>query len=55
MRRLQDLLKRFRRDESGSFLVIFALLAIVLIATSGAVVDFTYTQTARSRARSMPG
>ena len=51
MRRLQDLLKRFRRDESGSFLVIFALLAIVLIATSGAVVDFTYTQTARSRAQ----
>ena len=51
MRRLQDLLKRFRRDESGAFAVIFALLAIVLIATSGAVVDFTYTQTARSRAQ----
>ena len=41
MRRFTDLLKRFRRDESGAFLVIFALLAIVLIATSGAVVDFT--------------
>jgi Flp pilus assembly protein TadG len=51
MRRFTDLLKRFRRDESGAFLVIFALLAIVLIATSGAVVDFTYTQTARSRAQ----
>ena len=35
MRRFTDLLKRFRRDESGAFLVIFALLAIVLIATSG--------------------
>lgn len=51
MRRFTDLLKRFRRDESGAFAVIFALLAIVLIATSGAVVDFTYTQTARSRAQ----
>ena len=51
MRRLQDLLKRFRRDESGAFLVIFAVLALVLLATSGAVVDFTYMQTARSRAQ----
>lgn len=51
MRRFTELLKRFRRDESGAFLVIFALIAIVLIATSGAVVDFTYTQTARSRAQ----
>ena len=51
MRRLTDLLKRFRRDESGAFAVIFGLLAIVLIAVSGAVVDFTYTQTARSRAQ----
>jgi Flp pilus assembly protein TadG len=51
MRRLPDLLKRFRRDESGAFLVIFAVIALVLIATSGAVVDFTYVQTARSRAQ----
>jgi Flp pilus assembly protein TadG len=51
MRRLQDLLMRVRHDESGSFLVIFGLLAIVLIATSGAVVDFTYAQTSRSRAQ----
>jgi Flp pilus assembly protein TadG len=51
MRRFTDLLQRFRRDESGAFLVIFAIIAIVLIATSGAVVDFTYTQTARSRAQ----
>jgi len=40
MRRLTDLLKRFRRDESGAFAVIFGLLAIVLIAVSGVVVDF---------------
>ena len=51
MRRLSDLLQRFRRDESGAFMVIFALLAVVLIAVSGAVVDFTYTETARSRAQ----
>ena len=51
MRRLTDLLKRFRRDESGAFLVLFAVIALVLIATSGAVVDFTYLQTARSRAQ----
>ena len=51
MRRFSDLLKRFRRDESGAFLVLFAVIALVLIATSGAVVDFTYIQTARSRAQ----
>lgn len=51
MRRLPELLKRFHRDERGAFLVIFAVIALVLIATSGAVVDFTYMQTARSRAQ----
>ena len=51
MRRFTDLLKRFRRDESGAFLVLFAVIALVLVATSGAVVDFTYMQTARSRAQ----
>ena len=30
-------------------MVLFAVLAIVLIAVSGSVVDFTYTQTARTR------
>ena len=51
MRSFSDLLQRFGRDERGAFLVIFAILAIVLVAVSGAVVDFTYTQTARSRAQ----
>jgi Flp pilus assembly protein TadG len=46
-----DLLKRFRRDDRGVFAVFFALIAIVLIAASGAVVDFTYMQTARSQAQ----
>ncbi len=51
MQRIVDLLARFRRDERGVFMVIFAVLAMVLIATSGAVVDFTYTQQARTRAQ----
>lgn len=46
-----DLLIRFRKDERGVFLVIFALLAIVIIAASGAVVDFTRVQQARTRAQ----
>jgi Flp pilus assembly protein TadG len=45
------LIKRFRTDERGVFLVIFALLALVLIATSGAVVDFSRVQQARTRAQ----
>jgi Flp pilus assembly protein TadG len=46
-----DQIIRFRKDERGVFLVIFALLALVLIATSGAVVDFTRVQQARTRAQ----
>ena len=46
-----DQIIRFRNDERGVFLVIFALLALVLIATSGAVVDFTRVQQARTRAQ----
>lgn len=46
-----DLLIRFRKDERGVFLVIFGILAIVLIATSGMVVDFTRVQQARTRAQ----
>jgi Flp pilus assembly protein TadG len=51
MQRLTELLSRFRKDENGAFMVLFAVLAIVLIAVSGSVVDFTYTQTARTRAQ----
>jgi Flp pilus assembly protein TadG len=46
-----DQIIRFRKDERGVFLVIFALLALVLIATSGAVVDFSRVQQARTRAQ----
>ena len=48
MRRLISLLDRFRRDEGGAFAMIFAMLAIVLIATAGAAVDFTELQQSRN-------
>lgn len=51
MRGFLSLLKRFRSDERGAFLVIFGILAIVLIATSGAVVDYTAIEQARTRAQ----
>ena len=51
MKSLFALIKRFQRDESGVFAIFFALIAIVLIATSGAVVDFAAMQTARSQAQ----
>ncbi|MDB5589166.1 MAG: pilus assembly protein [Devosia sp.] len=51
MGRLVNLLKQFRSDERGVFGVIFALTAIVLIALSGAVVDFVTVEQARNRAQ----
>ena len=51
LHRFKGLLKRFQRDERGAFLVLFGVLAIVLIATSGAVVDFTQIEQARTRAQ----
>jgi Flp pilus assembly pilin Flp len=51
LQRFKTLLKRFQRDERGAFLVLFGVLAIVLIATSGAVVDYTQIEQARTRAQ----
>jgi Flp pilus assembly protein TadG len=51
MKRLVDSLRRFRKDERGVFMVLFAVLALVLIATSGAVVDFTSVEQSRTRAQ----
>ncbi|WP_424981989.1 hypothetical protein [Maritalea sp. S77] len=48
---LAKLLKRFHRDESGAFAVIFGVMAIVLIATGGSVVDFVAIQQNRSTAQ----
>lgn len=49
MRRLVSLLSRFRDDQSGVFAIIFALMAIVLVALGGAVVDYVQVQQARTR------
>lgn len=51
MRNFIQLVQRFRSDERGVFAIMFALLAIVLIATAGAVVDFTAIEQARTRAQ----
>jgi Flp pilus assembly protein TadG len=51
MHELLQLVGRFRRDERGVFAVFFGLLAVVLVATAGAVVDFTTLQQARTRAQ----
>jgi len=44
--------RRFISDERGVFAVMFGLMAIVLVAFSGAVVDFVSVQNARSLAQS---
>ena len=49
--RLFSLFSRFRSDERGAFLVIFGVAGVVLIALSGAVVDYTSVQQARTRAQ----
>lgn len=51
MRIFINLVDQFRRDERGVFGVIFGLLAIVLIAMSGAVVDYVTLEQARNRAQ----
>ena len=51
MQKLRELLLRFKRDEGGAFIVIFGILGLVLIATAGAVVDFTTIEQARTRAQ----
>lgn len=42
---------RFRRDQSGVFAVMFALMAIPLIALAGAAVDYTMWMAARASAQ----
>lgn len=51
MRKFAELLHRFRKDEGGAFIVIFGVLAIVLIAAAGAVVDYSSVEQARTRAQ----
>ncbi|HEY8575881.1 MAG TPA: pilus assembly protein TadG-related protein [Devosia sp.] len=49
--RFTSLLRRFGRDESGVFAVIFGLMAIVLVAMGGAVVDYVALEQTRNRAQ----
>jgi Flp pilus assembly pilin Flp len=51
MRAFIRLAGRFSRDESGVFAVIFGLMAIVLIAMGGAVVDYVFLEQTRNRAQ----
>ena len=51
MYRFLALASRFTRDERGAFAVVFGLMAIVLIALGGAVVDYVALQQAKSRAQ----
>jgi Flp pilus assembly pilin Flp len=51
MQGLRTLVLQFRRDERGVFAVVFGLMAIVLVALGGAVVDYVSLEQARSRAQ----
>ncbi len=48
---LASLLRRFAKDESGVFAVLFGLMAIVLIALGGATVDYVTLEQTRQRAQ----
>jgi len=51
MRKFFKLVGRFARNEDGAFLVLFGVMAIVLVALSGAVVDYVMLEQARNRAQ----
>ncbi len=51
MQRLTALIARFARDERGVFAVLFGVMAIVLVALGGAVVDYVTLEQTRTRAQ----
>lgn len=51
MRKFLRLIDKFKRDEEGAFLALFGVMAIVVVAMSGAVIDFVYVEQARNRAQ----
>lgn len=51
MRPFIRLVARFGRDESGVFAIMFGLMAVVLIAMGGAVVDYVRLEQTRNRAQ----
>ncbi len=52
MKQINNLLRYFGSDQRGVFAVTFGLVAIILVATTGAVVDFVAVQNARSLSQS---
>lgn len=51
MAQFRNLVKQFHADERGMFGMIFALLAVMLIALGGATVDFVRLEQTRNRAQ----
>lgn len=51
MQRFLSLARLFGRDERGVFAVLFGLMAIVLVALAGAVVDYIALEQTRNRAQ----
>jgi Flp pilus assembly protein TadG len=51
MHRFLSLARRFGRDERGVFAVLFGLMAIVLVALAGAVVDYVALEQTKNRAQ----
>lgn len=51
MRKLFALIDKFRRDEDGAFLILFGVMAIMLVALSGSVVDYVIIEQTRNRAQ----
>jgi Flp pilus assembly protein TadG len=51
MQRFLSLARRFGQDERGVFAVLFGLMAIVLVALAGAVVDYISLEQTRNRAQ----
>lgn len=50
-KKITRLLVRFGKDEGGAFAVMFGVIAIVLIALGGAVVDYVSLEQGRNRAQ----
>ncbi len=51
MEKLKQLFRSFGSDERGVFAVVFGVMAVVLVAFSGAVVDYVSVQNARTVAQ----
>ena len=51
MRGFKRTISRFVRDEGGAFALIFGVMAVVLIALGGAVVDYVSLEQSRNRAQ----